>query len=257
MTTSLVVPVLAASLVGSLHCAGMCGPFVAFYAGNDTSAGRQRGLGHLAYHGGRMLTYVTLGGAAGALGSAVDLAGKAAGIGRVAGVIAGGAMMLWATLLLLEHVGIRGASVKAPTRLRTLAVGVIGRLRSRPPVVRALLLGLSSTLLPCGWLYAFAVVAAGSGSAWGGAAVMAAFWAGTVPLLLGVGVGAQSLGGRLRRHVPVLSALALLAVGIAAVLGRVNVPSLAAESARTVLTAETAAAGIPSEPPCHHTEVPK
>ena len=54
--------------------------------------------------------------------------------------------------------------------------------RERPPVARALLLGLFSTLLPCGWLYAFAVLAAGTGGPWTGMLVMAAFWAGTVPV---------------------------------------------------------------------------
>jgi len=239
---------LAASLVGSLHCAGMCGPFVAFYAGSDTSKGRGRALGHVAYHGGRLVTYATLGAVAGAVGSAVDLAGRAAGVGRVASVAAGVAMIVWATVLLLEHAGVRAVSVRAPAPLRTFAVAVIRKLEGKPPVVRAGLLGLSSTLMPCGWLYAFAVVAAGTGHALGGAVVMASFWAGTVPLLLGVGIGAQSIAARLRRHVPVLSALALLAVGLAAVLGRVNVPSLAARDVKNVISA----GAVPSEPPCHH-----
>ena len=78
--------------------------------------------------------------------------------------------------------------------------------------------------------------------------VMMAFWAGTVPLLLGVGIGIQSLGARLRRHVPVLSALALLAVGIAAVFTRVNAPALAARDVRAVLAPES---GVPDVPPCH------
>jgi sulfite exporter TauE/SafE len=248
VTSAVVVPVLAASLVGSLHCAGMCGPFVAFYAGGDTSKGASRALSHLAYHAGRLATYATLGAVAGAVGSAVDLAGRAAGVGRVASFAAGAAMIVWATVLLLEHVGVRGLALRAPARLRSFAVDVIRKLEGRPPVARAGLLGFCSTLLPCGWLYAFAVVAAGTGSALGGALVMLSFWAGTVPLLLGVGLGAQSIAGRLRRHVPVVSALALLMVGLAAVLGRVNVPSLAARNVKNVISAE----GIPSEPPCHH-----
>ncbi|MBE7450024.1 MAG: sulfite exporter TauE/SafE family protein [Kofleriaceae bacterium] len=42
---------------------------------------------------------------------------------------------------------------------------------------RAALLGLLSAALPCGWLWAFVVVAAGTGSPVGGALVMTAFWA--------------------------------------------------------------------------------
>ena len=35
MTAALLGTVFMASLAGSLHCAGMCGGFVAFYSGND------------------------------------------------------------------------------------------------------------------------------------------------------------------------------------------------------------------------------
>ena len=43
--------VLVTSLVGSLHCAAMCGPFVAVYATRDGGGA----LGpHLAYSGGRL-----------------------------------------------------------------------------------------------------------------------------------------------------------------------------------------------------------
>ena len=44
--------VFGASLLGSLHCAGMCGGFVAFYSGADGSGGRLRLLSHGAYSGG-------------------------------------------------------------------------------------------------------------------------------------------------------------------------------------------------------------
>lgn len=246
MSLSLLVPIVGASLVGSLHCAGMCGPFTAFYAGSDPTRGTARVASHAAYHLGRLATYAALGALAGGIGSAADLAGRAAGLGRVAAFVAGALMVAWALTLLLEHAGV-STGVRAPAPLRALAVRVLDRVRSRPPVLRALLVGLSSTLLPCGWLYAFAVAAAGTGSAASGALVMAAFWAGTVPLLLGLGVGMQSLAGRLRQHVPVLSAIALLAIGMAGLLGRLNAPALTAMNAKSVVLSGQ----VPAEPPCH------
>lgn len=224
MSITVLVPVLIASLIGSLHCVGMCGGFVAIY-----SAGSRSALPHLAYHAGRLATYLALGAIAGALGAALDLAGRAAGIGRVAGVVAGGLMVLWALALLLESAGIAARSSWS-TGARARIVRLLARFAEKPPLARAALLGLSSTLLPCGWLYAFAVAAAGTGSALGGTLVMAAFWIGTVPLLLGLGVGVQSLAPRLRRHVPVLSAFALLVVGMSALIGRWNLPALAAHA---------------------------
>lgn len=247
MNLSLLLPIVGASLVGSLHCAGMCGPFTAFYAGNDRARGAARGASHAAYHLGRLATYVGLGALAGGIGSAADLAGRAAGVGRVAAFAAGALMIVWALALLLEHAGVAVSWLRAPTRLRSLALSVLGRVRERPPLTRALLVGLSSTLLPCGWLWAFAVAAAGTGSAAAGSLVMAAFWSGTVPLLLGLGVGVQRLSERLRQHVPVLSAIALLAIGIAGLFGRINAPALALRDARGVLSAGE----LPAEPPCH------
>ena len=57
--TPLVLAVLAASLLGSPHCAAMCGGFVCFYAG----AGRAHRAGrrHVAYNAGRLVSYVLLG----------------------------------------------------------------------------------------------------------------------------------------------------------------------------------------------------
>ena len=90
----------------------------------------------------------------------------------------------------------------------------------RPPVVRATVVGLLSGVLPCGWLWAFVVTAAGTGSALGGVMVMAAFWAGTVPVLLALGLGAQILSVPLRRHIPAITAVILVALGLYAIIGR-------------------------------------
>jgi len=49
---------------------------------------------------------------------------------------------------------------------------------------------------------------------------MAAFWAGTVPALLAVGLGAQVLSAPLRRHVPAVTAVLLVCLGLYAILGR-------------------------------------
>jgi sulfite exporter TauE/SafE len=90
----------------------------------------------------------------------------------------------------------------------------------KPPVIRAGVVGLLSGFLPCGWLWAFVVTAAGSGSALKGMAVMTAFWAGTVPALVAVGLGAQLVSAPLRRHVPTVTAILLVCLGLYAILGR-------------------------------------
>jgi sulfite exporter TauE/SafE len=49
---------------------------------------------------------------------------------------------------------------------------------------------------------------------------MFAFWAGTVPALVAVGVGAQLVSAPLRKHVPTLTAVLLVGLGLYAILGR-------------------------------------
>lgn len=216
--TSLLPTVLVASLVGSLHCVGMCGPFVAFYAGGDASRGVRRLLSHATYSAGRLVAYATLGLAAGSVGAALDLAGSLAGFQRVAALAAGVTMVLWGVLALLRLRGVRVLPARAGSAawLQRAFRVVAGA----PPVLRAGSVGLLSGLLPCGWLWAFLVAAAGTGSALRGAAVMAAFWLGTVPALLAAGLGAQLLAAPLRRHVPAVTAVLLVALGIFAIVSR-------------------------------------
>ena len=60
-----------------------------------------------------------------------------------------------------------------------------------------------------------------------GAVTMAVFWAGTVPILVAVGVGVQGLAGPLRRHLPTLTAAALVIVVALTVLGALGAPAYA------------------------------
>jgi sulfite exporter TauE/SafE len=216
--TVLLGTVLVASLVGSLHCVGMCGPFVAFYAGDDASRGTRRLLSHAAYSAGRLAAYEALGLAAGSVGAALDLAGSLAGFQRAAGVAAGTIMIGWGVLALLRLRGVRMLAARTGTAAwLQRAFRVVA---DAPPVLRAGSVGLLSGLLPCGWLWAFLVAAAGTGSTVGGAAVMAAFWLGTVPALVAAGLGAQLLAAPLRRHVPAVTAVLLVALGIFAIVSR-------------------------------------
>ncbi len=216
--------VLVASLVGSLHCAGMCGGFVVFWAGGDASQGKNKVFAHMAYNGGRLVTYVLLGALAGTLGQALDLAGRSAGLEKLAAALAGGLMVAWGALALLRALEVRVPQMPLPAVLHRAYSNVLKQLHGKPPVVRAAIIGLASTLLPCGWLYAFAVTAAGTGSwAWG-ALTMAAFWLGTLPVLVGVGALVQQMAGPLRRHLPAVTALCVMGVGLFALTHRLNVP---------------------------------
>jgi uncharacterized protein len=233
--------VLAASVLGSLHCAAMCGPFVAFYAGGRDGAG----IAHLAYNGGRLLTYAALGALAGAAGAAVDLAGRAVHVQRVAALLAGGVIVAWGTVALARALGVRVPRLGIADRAAGPPLRALGR---RPPAVRAGVLGLLTAALPCGWLYAFVLAAASTAHPASGAAVMAVFWLGTVPVMLGLGFGLRAAAQRLGARLPVVTAAALLLLGTVAL--AVRVPQLGAPLAADP-AADPAAALDAYEPACH------
>jgi hypothetical protein len=102
-------------------------------------------------------------------------------------------------------------------------------------------------MLPCGWLWAFVVTAAGTGSAVGGVAVMTAFWAGTVPVLLALGLGAQVVAVPLRRHIPAVTAVILVGLGLYAIIGR---PATALAAVTKHQHATEAVPSADEPPPC-------
>lgn len=218
--TSLVLSVFIASLFGSLHCAGMCGAFVAFAVGDSGQAKGQRLMLNAAYHGGRLTTYALLGAVAGSVGALLDLGGALAGISRVAMVLAGAVMVLFGLSALSAALGRSTLRFPIPSAMqRVLSAGHRAAM-GFSPVRRALTIGLLTTFLPCGWLYAFAAVAAGTASPFWGAITMAVFWLGTLPVLVSLGVGVQKLTGVLGKHLPHATAVMLIAVGIWALIGR-------------------------------------
>ena len=208
---TLLAIVLVASLAGSLHCAGMCGAFLAFAIGRTDRRAPRSAL-QLAYHSGRLMTYTSLGVLAGLLGHAINLGGRAAGFQQTAATIAAGVIIAVGLIGLARSLGVRVARFGLPRPMVSAAAYAHERAAALPPIRRAFCVGLITTLLPCGWLYAFVVVAAGTGSPLLGGATMSAFWLGTLPILVALGSGVQALLARFGQRVPaVLSTLVIIA----------------------------------------------
>lgn len=243
----LALGVLSASLLGSVHCAGMCGSFVCFYA---TGGRRARGgrASHLAYNGGRLVSYLLLGLLAGALGAGVDRLGTFVGLSRGAAILAGALMVGWGLRTLLAEGGIRLPRLDGLPPGRNPLGGLLARVRDRSPVVRAAATGLLTTLLPCGWLYAFVFAAAGTGDPRSAAVMMTLFWAGTLPMMLAVGYGAQRLTGAFRARLPLVTAAAVVVMGVLSIAGRLSIDPerLATRAARAPVTSAGGAVPRPS-----------
>lgn len=223
---TLALAVLVASLLGSVHCAAMCGAFVCFYASAESastpSSWRDAAGAHAAYNLGRLVSYLMLGVAGGTVGHALNAAGMFAGIQRTAAIVAGTLMIIWGGYSLVVALGVRVHTVAVPDAWRRAMGGALLRLRGQPPVVRAAATGLATTLLPCGWLYAFVVTAAATGSASGGAMVMSVFWIGTLPVMLAVGLGARRMMGTFGRRMPIVSGAVIIVLGILSIAGHIG-----------------------------------
>jgi sulfite exporter TauE/SafE len=220
----LVLPVIGAALVGSLHCTSMCGGLVAFgTAGTERSLpARVAALG--SYNGMRGLGYVALGTIAGALGSTLDHAGLRIGVSRAAGAVAAVVMIAWGLLRLLSALHVVSAPSASKSSVHVPISRLLGKLKERPPALRSALVGGCTALLPCGFLHAFLVVASGTGSAARGALVMTAFWLGTLPAVVGLGIGVNALLVPLRRHASIVGAVLLVCFGLSNLFERWSPP---------------------------------
>ncbi len=217
---TLAIAVLAASVVGSMHCVGMCGPF-ALWA---TAGGRGR-TSLLVYHLGRLTTYLSAALVAGTVGSAVTIGGDMFGLQSLAARIAGVLLMVVGVVRLARLIPFfrrpPSASIKP-----SLIAGLLHRAKpliaGLGPHSRAYFGGLLTTWLPCGWLYLFILVAAGTGSVIESLVVMFAFWVGTLPALTAVVLGAQVLVPTMRSMVPIGASVLLVVVGLYTATGRAS-----------------------------------
>ncbi len=224
----LLTAVASASLLGSMHCVGMCGPLAIWASGAGERHRHARVfLATALYHFGRMLTYVLAGLCAGLLGGLVDVGGEVLGVQMVAAKLVGVLMIVLGALRLWSLGSQRKGLVSEPGKAN-LTTSLLNRLIHvlRPHVLRlplaarGLTAGLLTALLPCGWLYLFALVAAGTGSVVMGPLVMLAFWIGTVPALVGLVAGTQTLALHFRKLVPAAAALLLIVGGCYTAAGR-------------------------------------
>lgn len=202
--TALWPVIFASSLLGSLHCVAMCGPLVGLHGG-------ARSLWLALVHAlGRLTTYAALGALAGMVGRAVDVAGHAATVQHIASIAAGTIIAGWG----VHAIAVARGWLAAPTAKGSMFQRGLVQLRTRRAAGRAWLVGVLTGLLPCGWLWAFVVSAAGTASPLTGAAVMVVFWAGTVPAMTGVLALGGPLIAQLRKRMPVISACVLIALGL-------------------------------------------
>ncbi len=228
MATLPLMPVFLVGLLGSVHCAAMCGGIVGAISVapaqrrsfpvavvTTRSAGAlDAGVRLAAYNTGRIASYAAAGALAGALGAGARSLAALAGV-QLAG--------LWLANLMLVALGLHLMRAwRGLDRLEAAGQALWRRLR---PVMGALLpldhpakllaVGALWGWLPCAMVYSVLLTAMLSGSAANGAALMAAFGLGTLPMLLAMGAAGAGLRAALgRRGVATGAGLLLLGFGL-------------------------------------------
>lgn len=191
-------------LLGSFHCLGMCGPIALALPVRD-AASLRRWLGRLSYNLGRITTYALLGGLLGTLGQGLAIAGFQQSVSVLLGVLLILGVVMPATLVHRLNPNHRIARLIGRVKKSMQRLFAV---RTYPAMFG---LGTLNGLLPCGLVYVGLAGALATGLATEGAAYMAAFGLGTLPMMLGVSFLGQRvsvpLRNRIRKALPVLVSL--------------------------------------------------
>ena len=179
-----------AGLVGGLtHCTGMCGPFVLAQTG---ALGKLSSAMLLPYHAGRMTTYVTL---AVLTNTVLNLAFAAS---PLKALIAAPMLMLAGVVFLVSAFPKLLIIFPWAGNLRIhLPYSWISQgsknLLINPGIMKRYALGVLLGFMPCGLVLSALLAAATANHVWQAGFAMAAFTAGTIPALVTVAAGGNTL----------------------------------------------------------------
>lgn len=198
---------LVIGLLTSVHCVAMCGGISLSQcagAGTGSESGRAAPLRpSLLYNLGRIVSYTTLGGIVGGIGSVVSFSGTAKGI---VALVAGGFMIIMGLNMLDLFPWLKKFNLAMP---KFLTSGIDEQKKSNSPFY----VGLLNGLMPCGPLQAMQLYALSTGSPAKGALSMLMFSLGTVPLMFGFGAVSTFLSRRFTAKIMNVSAVLVIILG--------------------------------------------
>lgn len=214
--TALFLSMLALGLATSVHCISMCGPMVVTYAvkGADDEHWSRKIAPNLAYQAAKIVSYVLVGLALGAIGSAFNLNGIRPWVMLAAGVF-----------MIVLGLGMTGRfpwAARLTPRPPKFLITSLSKLRRKAKadadeginsIVTPISFGLLTGLMPCAPLQAAQLAAAGTGSVLGGGVAMLAFGLGTAPLMLGFGLASSMIPKDWKHRMTVALAIVVIVFG--------------------------------------------
>jgi sulfite exporter TauE/SafE len=186
METVNILTIISIAFLGSFgHCIGMCGGIVVAYSTikiDPASSKLSQSAAHLLYSFGRVFTYTILGAIFGALGGVVLFSNTANGVLLI---VAGVAMILAGLSLMgkIKFLTIIEHSFSSSSVYKKAFKSILNSKSNSSFFI----LGMLNGLLPCGFVYFFAITAASTADPLYGALVMAIFGMSTIPAMFGVG----------------------------------------------------------------------
>jgi len=181
-----ILTIISIAFLGSFgHCIGMCGGIVVAYSTikiDPKSSKVSQSIAHLLYSFGRVLTYTVLGAIFGTLGGVALFSNNA-----------NGGLLIFAGIVMI----LAGLSLMGKIKFLTLIEHSFSSSPLYKNAFKAVLnsksnlsffvLGMLNGLLPCGFVYFFAITAASTADPFYGALVMFIFGVSTIPAMFGVG----------------------------------------------------------------------
>ena len=196
---------LLLGVMGSLHCAGMCGPIALSLPLRGDNLW-QKLVGGLIYNLGITITYGIMGALFGLIGQGFHLLGFQQWIS----VIMGCFMIISVLLPFLFRNQIPSSFEFFTSPLRR-AIQKLFRKRSFKGLF---LIGFLNGFLPCGLIYLAIAGAIGTGSVYLGIAFMVLFGLGTIPMLLFISLLGNLLNNTIRIKVNKLIPFLIVLIGI-------------------------------------------
>ncbi len=172
--------------IGSLHCVGMCGP-IAMMLPADTSKKWKFITGRILYNSGRILTYGFLGLFVGFIGESTSYFISQKTLSIVLGIL------ILLAVLLPKSLQNKISLNPQIFRFTNLIKSSLSALFKKHSFVTQFLFGLLNGFLPCGLVYAALSGAFLTEHITDGMTFMFLFGLGTLPMMLGISLGATWL----------------------------------------------------------------
>lgn len=205
----ILITALLIGLMGSFHCAGMCGPIAISLPLRGENI-FQKVFGGVLYNFGRTITYGLMGAIFGLIGQGFQMLGFQRWISIFMGVL-----MIMSVLFPAWTRKIESAQYLSFTVSLRKAIQKIFTSRSYGGLF---IIGLLNGLLPCGLVYMAVAGAIGTGDALYGTLYMILFGLGTIPMMLFLIILGNIISGTVRNKINKVIPYLVVVVGIVFIL---------------------------------------